>query len=92
MAVWRFGCGLDGILAGLGSHVMANRVAKSQWHPCLGPSWAMLGHVGALLEGPGRHLEADSGLGGTILEPTCGKRATCQKLEKTIEKTRCFDD
>ena len=71
---------------------MANRVAKSQWHPCLGPSWAMLGHVGALLEGPGRHPEADSGLGGTVLEPTCGKKATCQKPHKTIEKPRFFID
>ena len=46
----------------------------------LGASWAMLGHIGALLGGPGRHLEADSGLGGTVLEFTCGKIATCQKL------------
>ena len=46
----------------------------------------MLGHVGALLQGPGRHPEADFGLGGTVFEPTCGKKATCQKLKKNIVK------
>ncbi len=56
----------------------------------LSASWAMLGQVGALLEGPGRHPEADSGLGGTVLEPTCGKKATCQKHQNTIEKHRFF--
>ena len=57
-------------------------------------SWAMLGHVGALLAGLGRHLEADSGLGSTVLEPTCGEKATSQKLQTTIEKqkTLVFDD
>ena len=94
---------------------MASMAAKSQRHPCLGPSWAclgpllghlgaksgprwvilgaswaMLGHVGALLGVPGRHLEADFGLGGTVLEPTCGKKATSQKLQKTNEKLRFF--
>ena len=62
----------------------------------VGPSWAHLGpcwgHLGALLEGPGRHPEADSGLGGTVFEPTCGKEATCQKPQKTIEKSMFFDD
>ena len=52
----------------------------------------MLGHGGAFLEGPGRHLEADFGLGGTVLEPTCGKKATCQKHQKTIEQFRFFID
>ena len=51
MAVWRFGRGLDGILAGLGSHVMANRAAKNQRHPCLGPFWARLRPVVALCWG-----------------------------------------
>ena len=50
------------------------------------PHWGPLGGPG---RGPGRNPEADSGLGGTVFEPTCGKKATCQKLQKTIEK-QCF--
>ena len=58
----------------------------------LGASWAMLRHFGALREAPGRHLEAKAGLGSLDLELTCGKKATCQKLQKTIEKQRLFND
>ena len=63
------------------------------------PSWArlgpILGHLGrcsVFRSLPGRHLEADSGLGGIDSEFTCGKKATCQQLQKTIEKQRLFDD
>ena len=51
MAPWRFGCDFEGHLAGHGRHLLANKAAKSQHDPFLGPSWAHLGpileHVGA---------------------------------------------
>ena len=38
-----FGCGLEGHLARLGSHVVVNGAAERQHHPILGPSWPYLG-------------------------------------------------
>ena len=52
----------------------------------------MLRHFGALREAPGRHLEAKAGLGSIDLELTHAKKATCQNLQKTIEKQMFFDD
>ena len=69
MAVWSFGRGLDGILAGLGSNVVANRAAKSQRHPCLGPSWARLGPVLALCWGVLRPRWAQDGSSWAHLGP-----------------------
>ena len=57
----------------------------------LGTSWAMLPHFGAFREAPGRHLEANAGLGSTDLELTCGKKATCQNLQTNNEQHRFFN-
>ena len=52
----------------------------------------MLGHLGTLLEGPGRHLETDTRLGNTDLEFTRVKKATCKRNQKTIEQQLFFID
>ena len=67
------------MLGHLGSKLGLQRVS-------LGTSWAILGPFGALLEGPGRHLEAEIGLGSADLELTCGKKATRPNASKTLGK------
>ena len=50
-SLWRFGCGLEGHLAHVGSHLVVRGAAESQHHAFLGTSWAHLGpswlYVGA---------------------------------------------
>ena len=64
---------LGPMLGHLGTKLALQRVS-------LGTSWAISGPFGALLEGLGRHLGVEIGLGSADLELTCGKKATRQKL------------